>query len=210
MPKASSLEIFTDVEQGSPEWAKLRLGLCTASNFSCVQARGQGGGDSKTRATYLYKLAGEIICGEPAESYTNAYMERGRAMEDEARNMYALVSGEEPQRVGFMRNGPKGASPDSLIGDRGGLEIKTQTAHLLIPTLLKGNAGFPAEHTAQIQGNIWIAERDWWDLAIYWPKLPLFTRRVWRDDVYIRNLAMAVDQFNNELDELVEKIRAMQ
>ena len=31
------------------------------------------------RQTYLYKMAGEIITGEPAESYSNHHMERGHA-----------------------------------------------------------------------------------------------------------------------------------
>jgi predicted nucleic acid-binding protein len=30
---------------------------------------------------------GEILTGEPMESYSNAHMERGKAMEDEARSL---------------------------------------------------------------------------------------------------------------------------
>ena len=103
------MEVF-DIDQGGDAWFRARMGIPTASEFSTVLAKGVGGGDSKTRRTYLYKLAGEIITGEPMESYSNSHMERGKAMEDEAREMYAFVTGAEPQRVGFIKNGRKGAS----------------------------------------------------------------------------------------------------
>jgi hypothetical protein len=45
------------------------------------------------------------------------------------------------------------------------------------------------------------------DLAVYWPKLPLFVRRATRDEAYIKQLADAVDDFNAELAETVERIR---
>lgn len=197
-----------DCEQGSPEWFSARAGIPTASEFHTVMAKGKGGGESLTRKTYLLKLAGEIITGEPMESFTNAHMERGKAMEDEARDLYSFMTDSDPLRVGFVTNGKAGASPDSLIGERGGLEIKTKLPHLLIDLLLKGE--MPPEHKAQVQGCMWITEREWWDFTAYWPKLPLFTKRIIRDDTYIRTIADAVDQFNDELDATVARLRAME
>jgi hypothetical protein len=197
-----------DCEQGSPEWFAARLGLPTASEFATVmRAKGKGeNGDSLTRRTYLNKLAGEIITGEPMENYTNNHMERGHEQEDEARKLYAFLNGVEPHRVGFIVNGRKGCSPDSLIGNDGGLEIKSALPHVQIARLLKG--ALPAEHKAQVQGNIWVAEREWWDFASYCPKLPLFVVRVTRDAEYIKQLSDDVDQFNAELCATVERIRA--
>jgi len=63
--------IVHDVEQGSEEWFKVRAGMPTASEFATVMASGRGGGDSKTRRTYMLKLAGEILTGEPKENYSN-------------------------------------------------------------------------------------------------------------------------------------------
>lgn len=201
------LQIF-NCEQGSPEWYEARLGIPTASMFKTVLAKGQGGGESKTRSTYLRKLAGEIITGEVADSYSNANMERGHQMEAEARDLYSFRNDVEPELVGFVRNGAKGCSPDALVGERGMLELKTSFPHLLIGALLRKPGDYPPEHRAQIQGQIWVAERDWCDLAIYWPKMPLYTCRVHRDDAYIATLAEAVDKFNAELADLVERIRA--
>lgn len=197
--------LIHECEQGSPEWFARRMGIPTASEFSTVMASGKGGGDSKTRAAYLRKLAGEILTGEPMENYSNVHMERGKAMEDEARNFYAFEYNADPQRVGFVTNFNAGCSPDSFVGDRGGLEIKTALPHIQIERLEKGE--LPMEYRAQVQGCIWICERDHWDFVSYWPKLPLLRIRVPRDDGYIATIAGAVDKFNGELAELVERIR---
>lgn len=195
-----------DCEQGTPEWLQARLGIPTASMFATVMAVGVKGGKSLTRVSYLNKLAGEILTGEPMENYVSADMERGKLMEDEARDLYAFQNNVEPQRVGFVRsNGEKGASPDSLIGDKGGLEIKSAAAHIQVARLLDG--GLPPEHKAQVQGNIWVCEREWWDFCSYCPKLPLLQVRVYRDEEYIAKIAKEVDLFNTELFMTVDFIR---
>lgn len=199
----SGLEII-DCEQGTPEWFAARLGIPTASRFSDVLAKGEG----KTRAKYLRELAGELLAGEPeGDTFTNAHMERGKLLEGEARNLYAFMSDVEPQIVGFIRNGKKGASPDSLIGADGGLEIKTALQHIQVERLQRGT--LPSEHVAQVQGCLWITEREWWDFVSYAPKLPLLVKRVYRDEAYIAALAKAVDAFNEELDALVNSIRGV-
>lgn len=196
-----------DVEQGSPEWFACRLGLPTASMFDAVLATGRGGGESKTRRTYLLKLAGEVLTGEPTEAYSNPYLERGKAMEEAARESYAFKRDAEPALVGFISNDAicAGCSPDALVGESGMLEIKTKAAHLHIEALLRPDAS--PEHRAQCQGQLWVAEREWVDLAIYWPKLPLVVHRIHRDEGYIRELAAAVEAFNAELAQLVERVR---
>ncbi len=199
-----ALSIF-DCDQNSEEWREARMGIPTASEFSTVMAKGRDGGSSVTRRTYMLKLAGEILTGEPMESYSNAHMERGKVMEDEARDLYAFMQDVDPVRVGFIRNGQKGCSPDSLIGNNGGCEIKTKLPHILLEVMLKDE--LPAEHRAQVQGSMWVAEREWWDFVAYWPKLPLFVKRVYRDEAYISKLASAVDAFNDELSLTVETIR---
>lgn len=193
-------------EQGSVEWFQARAGVVTASEFQTLLMKGKGGGESLTRKTYMRKLAGEIITGEPSEGFSNVHTDRGKAMEPEARDLYAFMADCDPQQVGFIKSGRKGASPDSLIGDNGGLEIKTRLPHLMIELLEKDEV--PAEHIAQIQGGMWVAEREWWDFVAYWPKMPLFVKRVYRDEAYIKMLSVAVDQFNEELDALVNRIRS--
>lgn len=193
-------------EQRSDEWFALRAGIPTSSEFATVLAKGKGKVESKTRRTYLMKLAGEVLTGEPMDNYTNRHMERGSLMEPEARALYAFMNDVEPETVGFIRNGDAGASPDALLGDSGLLEIKTKLPHLLIDLILRDE--FPPEHKAQCQGQLWMAEREWLDLCVYWPRLPLFVKRVPRDEEYIKELSGAVDAFNADLAGMVERVRA--
>lgn len=198
------VQIF-DCEQGSPEWYACRLGIPTASEFDTVLAKGKGGGESKTRRTYMLKLVGERITSQPKYDYHNDHMERGKEMEQEARDLYAMVADTEPAKVGFMRRGEAGCSPDSLVGDVGLLEIKTKLAHLQLEVLLSDR--LPSEHIPQIQGQLWIAEREWVDFVSYWPGLPLFAKRVFRDEEYITTLATAVRAFNDEMQELIARVQ---
>jgi hypothetical protein len=195
-----------DCDQGTPEWYAARLGIPTASEFSTVMAKGKDGGKSVTRKTYMLKLAGEILTGEPMESYSNQHMERGKEQEAEARDMYAFMSDADPTQVGFVRNGDKGCSPDSLIGADGGLEIKTALPHIQVERLLKGD--LPSEHRHQVQGSMWVTDRQWWDFVSYCPRLPLLIVRVPRDDGFIATLAGAVKEFNSELASVVDAIRS--
>lgn len=199
------IEIIRDIDQGSEAWRQARLGIPTASMFATVMAKGKDGGASLTRAKYLRELAGEILTGDPADSYSNGHMERGKEQEGEARDLYAFLRDAEPELVGFIRNGAKGASPDSLIGANGGLEIKCAIPSVQIERLQRGD--IPPEHKAQVQGNIWVAEREWWDFVSYCPKLPPLIVRVPRDDVYVAGLSKAVTAFNEELEALVAAIR---
>lgn len=194
------LEIIT-CEQGSDSWLEARRGIVTASCFSKVLAKGEG----KVRKSYMLELAGEIITGRPNEGYRNDHMARGNEMEPEARERYAFDHNCEPEIVGFIRNGAKGCSPDSLIGADGLLEIKTKIPALHIECLMRDT--FPPEHKAQCQGALWVAEREWIDLAVYWPGLPLVVHRAHRDAEYIATLASEVDRFNAELAEIVERVR---
>jgi predicted phage-related endonuclease len=195
-----ALEIIT-CDQGSQEWHEARRGIATASEFHAIMAKGEG----KTRRTYMRKLAGEIITGAVADSYTNAAMERGKAMEAEARAAYEFAHNRQVETIGFVRNGRAGASPDGFIPG-GVLEIKTKFPHLLIECFERGPI-LPPEHMAQVQGALWITERDRAEFVAYWPGMPLFWCLVTRDEEYIKALASEVERFNEELDAMVDRVR---
>ena len=197
------LEIFENVDQNSPEWYALRCGVPTASLFSSILAKGEG----KMRRATLLRLAGEIITGEPEETFSNGAMQRGHAMEEEARLKYALLTNSEPRRVGFVKNHGCGCSPDSLIGDDGILEVKTAKPSVLIPMLERGT--FPPEHVAQCQGALWVTERRYVDIIVYWPKMAPLIVRAERDIRYIAELSRALAEFKADLDALVAKLRKM-
>ena len=153
----------------------------------------------------MLRLAGERITGEPAETYENHHIIRGREMEADARNLYAFAYDAELCQVGFIRNGDAGCSPDSLIGDDAALEIKTKLPALLIETILRDD--MPPEHKAQCQGALWVTERERITIVCYWPGMPLFVHEATRDETYIATLASEVERFNAELAGIVERVR---
>ena len=195
------------IEQGTPEWFEARLGVVTASRFADVMAKGRSGAESKTRRTYMLTLLGERLTGEVQESYSNNHMERGQEMEADARAAYEFQSGNDVRQVGFVRKDDNiGASPDGLIDEDGLLEIKTKLPHRHLDCLLSEKV--PTEHTAQIQGQLWVCEREWLDFVSYWPGLPLFVKRVNRDDPYIKTMSEAVDKFVSDMADLEAKLRS--
>lgn len=200
-------EVDTAVlEQGSDEWALARVGHATASEFSSILAKGQG----KTRATYLRKVLTERLTGKPSESYSNAHMERGQEQEPFARMAYAARTGALVDQVGFLKHPSlqAGCSPDGLIGDDGGAEIKSVIPTVQLVTLLSGS--YPPEHKAQVQGSLWISGRSWWDFCSYSPDMPahlrLYVFRVHRDEKYIAELEAEVHRFLAEVDALYAQL----
>jgi hypothetical protein len=205
--------VILDVVQGSTEWFEARLGIPSASKFGTIMASGKNGGESITRTEYLRRLAGEIITGRLAEeTFKSSAMERGKEMEPEAIADYEKRNSVEVKRVGLGINfsGLKKccASPDGLVGFDGGLETKTMRPDKMIPLLERG-AGLQPEHRAQVFGNMLVFERDHWDFKIFYPGMPKFEVRVYRDESYIRDLHNSIEIFNFDLRNLVDKLRKM-
>lgn len=190
----------------SPEHAQERCGSVTASEFSSVLAKGQG----KTRAVYLRRVLAERLTGKPAETYSNGHMERGNEQEPLARMAYEAKTGLIVEEVGFVRYERMwiGCSPDGLVAADGGCELKSALPHIQVETILRG--GYPPEHVAQVQGNLWITKRRWWDFGSYCPDMPehlrLYVFRVQRDEKYIAELAVEVKAFDNEVGLLYNKL----
>lgn len=205
--------VVLDVEQGSPAWFEARRGIPSASKFGTIMASGKDGGESITRLEYLRRLAGEVITGRLAEeTFRSSAMERGKEMEPEAVAHYEKRKGVIVQRVGMGINfsGLKRccASPDGLVGFDGGVETKTTRPDKMIALLERGTTMLP-EHRAQVCGNMLVFERAWWDLSVFYPKMPPFIVRVHRDDRYIAELHNQIQIFNHDLSKLVEKLRKM-
>ncbi len=195
--------------QGSEDWHLARAKKITASRFVDIRTRlktGKNAGDFSAAAkAYAFRVAVERISGVPLdEGFQNLAMRRGNDLEPEARATYELRTGTFVDRAGFVETdcGKFGASADGLIDDDGGIEIKC----LIDPDRIKKVllTGDISEFTDQIQGCMWICERQWWHFVLYVPALKsidkhLFIRHVSRDDAYID--AMQDDLY--EFDRLV-------
>ena len=201
------MQILTH-EQGSEEWLASRCGLVTMSRVKALLVNGKGpGGFGADAVSYMHELIGERITGEPAASWGgNVHTQRGHEMEPMARDLYREATGHEPHEVGIILNHGVGYSPDGLISDGGALEIKTKLPKLQVEVLLAGE--IPKEHLAQVQGGLWVSEREWLDFVSYWPGMPLFVKRAYRDEAMIRTIAERVEAFYAELERRMAHVMA--
>lgn len=174
--------IIVDCEQGSEEWKQARLGVITASEFNQVMTTKLL---KPSSSDYIYSLAAEIISGEEQGSYQSDSMSRGNELEESARLHYAVNQNASPKQVGFIyANVGKryGCSPDSLICENGGLEIKCPSLKKHIQYFCEGK--LPDEYKHQVWGCLFVTGRKWWDFMSYHPDYPEFLIRVERDEAY--------------------------
>lgn len=194
------------MNQGTQEWLDNRCGSVTASQFHKVLAKGKG----LTRRSYLNQLVAERLTFKPKVTYKNAEMIRGHELEPVARMEYVIKTGCVVDQVGFIKHPTlmAGASPDGLINDDGGIEIKSVIPEVQIETIKRG--GIPPEHIPQVQGNLWITGRKWWDFVSFSEDMPdklrLYIFRVFRDDEYIHILETEVIKFLTDVDKEVTDI----
>lgn len=181
-----------ECDQNTQEWINARLGVITASSVHKIIT--PTGLESGQKDKYERQLVAELIRGEQSQSFSgNAFTERGHDMEQEAADYYKLLTGEEPQKVGFCLadDGVIGASPDRLIGECGILEIKTCLPEIMVDQYEQTT--FHTDHKPQTQCQLYVTGRDWVDTMIYCTKMDPIIVRSLRDDAYIEKMKLLCD-----------------
>jgi hypothetical protein len=201
--------IIHEVEQGSPDWLRLRLGIPTASEFAKIITAAKGD-LSKSARKYAHKLVAETLLGEPLESYVGNldWVLRGKLLEPQAAAQYEFATDTTTRLVGFVTtdDGRIGCSPDRLIvGERGAVEIKCPMAENHMGILIDGPGD---DYKQQAQGIMAVAELAWCDLYAYHPGLPPVTIRTMRDEPYIAKMRAALAEFLDMRDEMLMRARA--
>lgn len=197
--------IWHEVTGGSPEWARLRLGIPCSSEFHKLLT-------PKTRKVssqatgYMYRLLAEWVTGEPCENESTEWMQRGQELEARARSAYELLTDSEVTIGGFFTtdDGLIGCSPDGLIGDNGDLELKCPLIATQIGYAL--GAGVDTDYMTQLQGRLMIHGREWVDIFAYHPRFSIPPVRVYRDEEFIRDLSAALAEFVDKMIALRERL----
>ena len=197
------------MEQRTDEWLKARCGLFTASRFADLLAKTKTG-VSASRSNYIAQILCERLTGKVSESYMNQAMMIGTEREPLARALYEAHTGVLVDEVGFIKHLdlPCGASPDGLIGNDGGIEIKCPQPAAHLEYLLDNEA--PSKYMAQIQGCMWMSGRAWWDFVSFNPDFPdhlqLKIVRVKRDDAFIEKIEKEIINADAEVQEKISAI----
>jgi len=188
--------IIYNFPQGSPEWHAIRKGKLTASHATAIGNCGAG------LVTYVDDIVLEM-CIEP-EQYYNSDMERGNELEPVARAVYEFENEIQTQQVGFIQyNDYVGFSPDSLVGDDGGLELKARNDKIHFKLLKDGKVDSSA--IWQMNMGMLITGRKWWDFGSYNPnfKQSLFIKRFYPEEKKFDGLLKGFDLGTEMIKELL-------
>ena len=174
-----------DVKQRSEAWAEARKGLPTASRFDQILTASKGE-PAAAQQTLINELLAESILPPQqglVKSFLSPEMEQGMILEAEARCRFELEFAVEPvTEVGFVihESGLFGGSPDALVGESSGAEIKCPGAAKHIGYLRAGK--LPLAYKCQVHGYMLITGRPRWWFFSYARDLPPFCLEVPRDD----------------------------
>lgn len=200
------MQIITEIEQGSADWLAWRLGIVTMSELDSLLVSGKAeAGFGVAAFTYMDQLIGERITGEAAElPFSTRATERGHEYEAIARRLYEVREEVKTDQAAIILNHGCGYSPDSLVGSVGLTEIKSKLPKFQVAVIIGGEV--PKEHVAQCQGGLWVSEREWIDFISYWPGMPMFVKRMYRDETMIDRIAERVATFYELLEARMEKV----
>jgi putative phage-type endonuclease len=207
-----------DCDQGSAEWLEARTGRVTASSVGdairFLRRGDKKGEESAARASYKAALVSEILTGRASDTYVSSYMQHGTEMEPLARVAYERKHDVMVETVGFVIHPAidrSGASPDGLVGDDGGLEIKCPQTSTHLGYIFANE--LPAEYEPQVHWNMACTGRQWWDFVSFDPRLSpryqLFVKRVYRDEMRCAEIELGVIQFLREVDETIERLKTL-
>lgn len=198
--------IIRSEPQGSLEWLLARSGVVTASEFDNIVT-----GEFKARTgemvrSYLARKVAEKWLGSTLAGFQSTDMEFGQILEERAIPYYELQTGETVTRVGLITNdeGTIGCSPDGLIGEKSGIEVKCVRPETHVKYLLNGI--LPKDYAPQVHGAMFVTGRSQWEFMSYARGFPPFILTVQRDEEIIKAIGGAIDDFISELDAAMAKL----
>ena len=196
----------TAIESNSVDWMLARAGIPTASEFDALVTPLFEPRKGEMPKTYLAKKVAERWSGGPLADFNTFDVEMGNILEREAKPWYSLEFSETIQNVGFITtdDGRVGCSPDGLIEDNCGIEIKCPAVHTHVSYLLKGE--LPKDYSAQVHGSLYVTGRDMWRFLSYRRHFPPLLITVERDDKIIAVLDEVLRSFNEQLDAAMKRL----
>ncbi len=199
---------YYNFEQGTPEWLNIRAGKLTASNMDKILTPAKLE-LSKQAGDYAMQLAAERILGAPINGASTWAMNQGHVIEENAKDVYSEHFA-PIKNVGFAYddNLKIGCSPDGLVGNDGGIEIKSHpvSAYKHIDTILKDD--MPREYFLQVQTCLLVTGCQWWDFISAVEGMALYVKRIYPDLDVHKKITDASLGFDALVCDYVEKYNA--
>lgn len=203
------MKVHNEFEQNSLLWLKARAGVVTASEFDNLVTPGFKIKDGEAPKSYLAQKVAEKWTGGPLPGFMTLDMEFGKIREEEAIPFYEFEFSEKVTRAALITDDDSryGCSPDGLIGEDGGVEVKCPLAKTHVGWLLAGEV--PKDHLVQIHFSMLVTGRAWWKFFSYRRGFPAMVKLVERDEKIQRTMRVALDEFIENFDAAMEKMKHM-
>ncbi|ROS28882.1 YqaJ-like recombinase protein [Rathayibacter sp. PhB127] len=205
-----NIQIYTDLEQGSPDWLAARCGLATASTIGKLLTTTGRLANNDTSRALTETLIAERISQHVDYVHPSFDMQRGTLDEPYARQLYAEQYA-PVEEIGFAVRSigelQIGASPDGLVGSDGGIEIKSRRPRTQLTTTLDN--AIPLGNLAQIHACMFVLDRAWWDYVSYAGGWPLHVIRVHRSETWDDGITAALTAFEERAVEAIARYRAI-
>jgi len=188
------------LEQGSVESLRLRTVIPTDSEIRQLVTSTWKRRTGQAVEAYLSRKLAERWRKAPLVGWGGGAMEQGSLREDEAIAYFGILTGQRVRRVGFITtdDGAWGCSPDGLLGDGTGAEIKCPEPHTHVRYLLDGN--LPDDYQAQVQGAMLVTGAPTWWFMSFCRSFPALLLSVKRDEEAMAALSETLALFCERLD----------
>ncbi len=198
-----------DCKQHTTEWAQARLGVITASEADALITPTFKVSEGKGVETYLYKKLSERLLGYAVDGGGTFEMDQGNIVESIARPWFAFTYDVNVKTPGLCLtdDGRCGASPDGMLDDGSGLEIKSPQGPTHLKYYFKGE--LPPEHRVQVHFSMFVTGAPYWKFVSFHRVLPPLVLRIERDEKIIATIGEAVAAFGKEFDAKHDKIMAL-
>lgn len=201
--------------QRDDAWFAMRAGKITGSAADDVMNILKSDEAGANRKNLVVRLAVERLTGQCADTFQNEAMRRGIELEAEACAAYEAETGYMVRHVDFVVHPDYefvGMSPDGILDGVGLVEFKCpMSMHKHMSALLIGDHA--AEYRWQLQHQLWVQGDPFVDAVSYDPRFPeglrLAIKRVFRDDIAIKQLEAQCLAVNGEVERNVAELRAM-
>ncbi len=185
------------MQQRSEAWRQVRGGKITGSRFARAMTSRKD-----VYGKLIEQLVQERRLGRSLDnSYVSPAMQWGIDHEPLARKWYSARGGHHVQEVAFVPHSDMeyvGVSPDGLVGHDGLIEIKCPQLKGYRQTL--DTRRVPSQYYWQIQGGLWVCDRDWADYVCFYPPGQGLVIRVQKDENDWDRLASRCKEINQEVE----------
>lgn len=203
-----------DLKQRTPEWYEARRGRVGASQIASVLEISPWSSKKTQREKLMQQLIDEAL-GRPVKMLSGPHLDYGNQHEDRALRQYEDETFNHVYRVGYIIDEDIriGCSPDGLVGEDGGLEIKCP--YKWAPHMMRAKgvdvATFDSIHDqphymAQVQQSLMITGRKWWDFY-QWSTTATRLERVYPDKTWFNWIETEMERFSEEFDQRFEQAK---